>query len=72
MNIEQYIITESDKKIYDLFSKIPHSEHYMRGLLTMLETEDQKKILIEELENGLTDIKTIMYLACDIADGLEV
>lgn len=37
-----------------------------------LDTDAQRKILIEEIENGLTDRKNIMLLADDISEGLEV
>ena len=38
----------------------------------MLETDEQRQILIEELENGLDDCGIIILMAGDIADGLEI
>lgn len=44
----------------------------IKDILSMFETDEQRNILIEELENGLNDKGTIILMAGDIADGLEV
>ena len=72
MNIETYTPTETAKKLYELLKKIQDDENFLLGVLSQLDTDEQRKILIEELENGLTDEGIIMLMAGDIADGLEV
>ena len=72
MDIETYTPTETAKKLYKLLKNIQDDNNFLLGVLSELDTDEQRKILIEELENGLTDEGIIMLMAGDIADGLEV
>ncbi len=72
MDIETYTPTETSKKLYKLLKNIQDDDNFLLGILSELETDEQRSIMIEELENGLTDESIIMLMADDIADGLEV
>jgi U3 small nucleolar RNA-associated protein 14 len=72
MNIETYIPTQTAKKLLELLKNIQDDENFIIGVLSQLDTDEQRKILIEELENGLDDEGVIILMAGDIADGLEV
>ena len=67
-----YLKTETDKKLYSLLKEIWDDNNFLEGISTLLTDDKQKQILIDEIQNGLKDIKIIMYMASDIADGLEV
>ena len=68
----KYLKTETDKKLYSLLKEIWDDNNFLEGISTLLTDDKQKQILIDEIQNGLKDIKIIMYMASDIADGLEV
>ena len=72
MDIETYKPTETAKKLYELLKNIREDENFLLGVLSQLDTDEQRQILIEELENGLDDCGIIILMAGDIADGLEV
>ena len=61
-----------EENLLSLLKNIFKSESNIDGIMSMLETDEQRQILIEELENGLDEPETIILMACDIADGLEV
>ncbi len=61
-----------EEHLLSLLKNIFKSESNIDGIMSMLETDKQRQILIEELENGLDEPETIILMACDIADGLEV
>ena len=61
-----------EENLLSLLKNIFKSESNIDGIMSMLETDEQRQILIEELENGLQDKGIIMLMAGDIADGLEV
>ena len=67
----KYLKTETDKKLYSLLKEIWDDNNFLEGISTLLTDDKQKQILIDEIQNGLKDIKIIMYMASDIADGLE-
>ena len=70
--MEKYLKTETDKKLYNLLKEIWDDNNFLEGISTLLTNDKQKQILIDEIQNGLKDIKIIMDMASDIADGLEV
>lgn len=72
MDIETYKPTETAKKLYELLKNIREDENFLLGVLSQLDTDEQRQILIEELENGLDDCGIIILMAGDIADGLDV
>lgn len=53
--IRQYTQTPISKKLKELLEKVSTNEHFVNGVLITLNTDEQRKILIEELENGLDD-----------------
>lgn len=61
-----------EEHLLSLLKNIFKTESTIDGIVSMLETDKQRQILIEELENGLDDKEIIILMACDIADGLEV
>lgn len=70
--LDEYTQTPISKKLHELLKKVSSNEHFINGVLMTLDSDDQRKILIEELENGLDDTGIIILMADDIADGLEV
>lgn len=72
MMIETYTPTDIAQKLYKLLKNIREDDNFILGVLSQLDTDDQRKILIEEIENGLDDCGVIILMAGDIADGLEV
>ena len=70
--IEKYLTTEKSKKLNELLKNIYDDDNFLLGIASMLETDEQRDILIEEIENGLDDWSVITLMASDIADGLEV
>ena len=72
MDIETYTPTETSRKLYKLLKNLRDDNNFLFGVLSQLETDEQRTILIEELENGLNDCGVVILMAGDIADGLEV
>ena len=72
MNLEVYTPTNIAKKLYEMLKKIRDDKNFIFGVLSQLDTDEQRKILIEEIENGLDNCGIIILMAGDIADGLEV
>ena len=71
-DIQTFITTPTAEKLYKLLKNIQDDSNFLMGVLMELDTDEKRKILIEELENGLNDEGVIMLMADDIADGLEV
>ena len=67
MDIEPYTSTETSKKLYKLLKNLRNDNNFLFGVLSQLETDEQRTILIEELENGLNDCGVIILMAGDIA-----
>lgn len=61
-----------EKHLKSLLDNIFTTKQTIEDILSMFDTEEQRQILIEELENGLDDKGVIILMAGDIADGLEV
>ncbi len=61
-----------EKHLKSLLKEHFKTEETVDDMLSMFDTDEQRQILIEELENGLDDKEVIILMACDIADGLEV
>lgn len=61
-----------EEHLKSLLDSIFKTKQTVIDILSIFETDKQRQILIEELENGLTDKKVIMLMAFDIANGLEV
>ena len=61
-----------EEHLKSLLSNVYKNEHTIQDILSMFDTDEQRQILIEELENGLDDGGIIILMAGDIADGLEV
>ena len=55
-----------------LLNDIFTTKQTVEDILSMFDTDEQRQILIEELESGLEDKGVIILMAGDIADGLEV
>lgn len=61
-----------EEHLKSLLDNIFETKQTIEDILSMFETDEQRQILIEELENGLNDKGVIILMAGDIADGLEV
>lgn len=61
-----------EEYLKSLLDNIFTTNQTIEDILSMLDTDEQRQILIEELENGLDDKGVIILMAGDIADGLEV
>ena len=61
-----------EEHLKSLLDNIFKTKQTIEDILSMFDTDEQRQILIEELENGLDDKGDIILMAGDIADGLEV
>jgi hypothetical protein len=61
-----------EEHLKSLLDDIFTTKQTVEDILSMLDKDEQRQILIEELENGLDDKGAIILMAGDIADGLEV
>ena len=61
-----------EEHLKSLLDNIFTTKQTVKDILSVLGTDEQRQILIEEIENGLDDKSVIMLMAFDIADGLEV
>lgn len=61
-----------EEHLKSLLDDIFTTKQTIEDILSMFDTDEQRQILIEELENGLVDKGVIILMAGDIADGLEV
>lgn len=61
-----------EEHLKSLLDNIFRTKQTIEDILSMFDTDEQRQILIEELENGLKDQAIIILMAGDIADGLEV
>ena len=61
-----------EEHLKSLLDNIFTTKQTVKDILSVLESDEQRQILIEELENGLDDKGVIMLMAFDIANGLEV
>lgn len=61
-----------EEHLKSLLDNIFTTKQTVKDILSVLDTDEQRQILIEELENGLDDKSVIMLMAFDIAAGLEV
>ena len=61
-----------EEHLKSLLDKIFKTKETIEDILSMFDTDEQRQILIKELENGLDDKGVIILMAGDIADGLEV
>ncbi len=61
-----------EEHLKSLLGKVFVTKQTIEDILSMFDTDEQRQILIEELEKGLNDKGVIILMAGDIADGLEV
>jgi hypothetical protein len=70
---ETIIKTELDKKLLSLLLKSWEDEEFIVGVFQDLETDENKRKLIDFIEEeNETDSDVIILAAMDIADGIEV
>ncbi len=55
-----------------LLDDIFTTKQTVTDILAVFQTDGQRQLLIDELENGLNDKAVIMLMAFDIVNGLEV
>lgn len=61
-----------EEHLKSLLEDIFETKQTIKDILAVFETDEQRQILIDELESGLDDQAVIMLMAFDIANGLEV
>lgn len=70
---ETIIKTELDEKLLSLLLKSWEDEEFIVGVFQDLETDENKRKLIDFIEEeNETDSDVIILAAMDIADGIEV
>ena len=63
---------KKEEHLKALLDDIFTTKQTIMDILAVFQTDEQRQLLIEELENGLDDKAVIMLMAFDIANGLEV
>lgn len=70
---ETIIKTELDEKLLSLLLKSWEDEEFIVGVFQDLETDENKRKLIDFIEEeNVTDSDVIILAAMDIADGIEI
>lgn len=69
MDIEKYTPTEISKKLYKLLKNFRDDENFIFGVLTQLETDDQRNIIISEIEKGQKNGGELILLAYFLSQG---
>jgi hypothetical protein len=70
---EKIIKTELDEKLLSLLLKSWKDEEYIVGVFQDLETDENKRELIDFIEEeNVIDSDDIILAAMDIADGIEI
>ena len=69
MDIKNYTPTEISKKLYKLLKQFRDDENFIFGVLTQLETDEQRNIIISEIESGQKNGGELIMLAYYISQG---
>ena len=68
MDINKYIPTDKAKNLYVMLKNIRDDNNFIMGVLTQLDNDEQRNIVIEEIENGVTDCVTLVFMASAISE----
>ena len=68
--IQKHTPTKKAEKLRDLLYDVYNDDDFVFGVLFDLRTDELRQLMIEELEDGLTDSSLIILMAMDMKAGL--